>query len=141
MDVIVRELYGSDLPNGFLDVLANLAEVGLNIEKAGEIIRERLRTGVRTYIAMCGEQVVGTAALLVEQKFIHRGGYVGHIEDVVVLAEHAGKGIGSKLVQHCLKEARKIGCYKVILACVEDNIPFYEKLGFRRHEIEMRFDF
>lgn len=141
MDVIVRELYGSDLPNGFLDVLANLAEVGLTIEKAGEIIRERLRTGVRTYIAMSGEQVVGTAALLVEQKFIHRGGYIGHIEDVVVLAEHAGKGIGRKLVQHCLKEARKIGCYKVILACTEDNAPFYEKLGFRKHEIEMRFDF
>jgi glucosamine-phosphate N-acetyltransferase len=141
VDVIVRELYGSDLPNGFLDVLANLADVGLTIEKAGEIIRERLRVGIRTYIAMSGDQVVGTAALLLEQKFIHRGGYVGHIEDVVVLAEHAGKGIGKKLMHHCLREARKAGCYKVILNCEEKNIPFYEKLGFRRHEIEMRLDF
>jgi glucosamine-phosphate N-acetyltransferase len=141
MDLVVRELYGSDLPNGFLDTLSHLAEVGLTVERAGEVLRERLRTGVRTYIAMFGEQVVGTAALLLEQKFIHGGGYVGHIEDVVVLREHAGKGIGRALVEHALKEARKSGCYKVILNCHEKNVPFYEKLGFRRHEMEMRLDF
>jgi glucosamine-phosphate N-acetyltransferase len=141
VELLVRELYGSDLPNGFLDVLAHLAAVGLTVERAGEVLRERLRTGVRTYIAMSGGQVVGTAALLLEQKFIHGGGYVGHIEDVVVLRENAGQGIGTALVRHALKEAHKAGCYKVILNCHDKNVPFYEKLGFRRHELEMRLDF
>lgn len=37
-----------------------------------------------------------------------------------------------------LKElAGQLGCYKVILACNDDNVPFYEKCGFKPKEVEM----
>jgi glucosamine-phosphate N-acetyltransferase len=36
--------------------------------------------------------------------------------------------------------AKKKNCYKVILDCSEKNIPFYKKIGFKEHDISMRYD-
>jgi N-acetylglutamate synthase-like GNAT family acetyltransferase len=82
--------------------------------------------------------VIGTASLLVEQKFIHQGGMVGHIEDVSVRLGYEKMGVGTALVRHATEQARKLGCYKVILDCSENLIPFYESLGFRCHAVQMR---
>src|SRR5208337_4897823 len=108
MDVVVEEMIGPDLANGFLETLANLSPVGLTLKEAVEIFRTRLHTGVRTFIARVDGQVVGTASLLIERKFIHKGGRVGHIEDVAVHKEFEGHGIGSALVRHALAEARNL---------------------------------
>ncbi|KAJ1500746.1 hypothetical protein HMI55_003750, partial [Coelomomyces lativittatus] len=32
---------------------------------------------------------------------------------------------------------KKVGCYKIILNCAENNITFYEKCGFVKKEVEM----
>ena len=104
-----------DLGTAFLPGLACIAQARAVYEESGE--------------------VVGVTALAVLWADL------SEVRSLAVDDRHRGKGIGSKLVQHCLKEARKAGCYKVILNCFDKNIPFYEKLGFRRHEIEMRFDF
>ena len=50
------------------------------------------------------------------------------------------KGIASKLVKHILKEAKNNRCYKAILNCSDDNMGFYEKLGFYKNENEMRIN-
>lgn len=93
------------------------------------------------FVAVHEERVMGTASLYVEEKFIHNGGKVGHVEDVVVSPNYRGMGLGSQLVQRCLQEARGAGCYKVILSCQSDRVSFYERLGFRPHEQQMRVDF
>jgi glucosamine-phosphate N-acetyltransferase len=136
----IRELLAPDLSAGFLDALASLSEVGLTSLEAAEVFRNRLRLGIRTYVAFLGGRVVGTASLLLEQKFLHRGGWVGHIEDVAVHRDHQQQGIGTVLVQHATEEARKRGCYKVILDCFEHLVPFYERLGYRRHNLGLRID-
>lgn len=92
------------------------------------------------YVALEGSKVIGSASILIEQKFIHDGGKVGHIEDVSVRKEFQGKGVGKKIVTALLKYAEKQGCYKTILDCTADLIPFYEKIGFKRHSNSMRFD-
>src|SRR5947209_7904113 len=140
MDVYIRELYGRDFDNDFLETLAHLAEINLSVEEAKAIFRTRLGMGIRTYVALDQEKVVGTISLLVEQKFIHGGGHVGHIEDVAVHPAYVGQGIGSALVRHVIEQARKWGCYKLILSCFEDRVAFYERLGFRRYEVGMRLD-
>jgi glucosamine-phosphate N-acetyltransferase len=140
MDVVIRELTGCDIGPDFLTTLASLAEVNLDKETALEIFRQRLTAGVRTFVAMSQEHIVGTLTLLVERKFIHGGGRVGHIEDVVVHREFQKRGIGHTLVRHALDEAAQLGCYKVILNCFEDRVAFYESVGFRRHDVGMRID-
>lgn len=37
----------------------------------------------------------------------------------------------------CVCLAQELGCYKVILDCSEDNVPFYEKCGLTRKEVQM----
>src|SRR5262249_37917110 len=140
MNFVIRDLHGPDLANGLLETLRNLADVQLTTEQAGELHRRRLRTGVRCYIACSAESaaVIGTVSLLIEQKFIHRGGLVGHIEDVSVRPGYEKMGIGTALAQHATEQARKLGCYKVILNCAEHLVSFYESIGFRRHEVQMR---
>jgi len=140
MDVEIAELTDGDLSAGFLEALGSLSEVGLTPQEAAAILQERKRQGVKTYVARVDGRVVGTATLLVEQKFIHRGGKVGHIEDVAVHREQQLRGIGSCLVKHATDEARKLGCYKVILDCFERLAPFYVRLGYRVFNVGMRQD-
>ena len=78
--------------------------------------------------------------MLIEQKFIHQGGLVGHIEDVVVRKECEGTGIGKKLILSLLEYAKRKKCYKTILDCNDDVKPFYEKIGFRYESNCMRYD-
>jgi glucosamine-phosphate N-acetyltransferase len=140
MDIQIRELTAPDLSDGFLESLAVLSEVRLTPEQALEVFRQRQRAGVRTFIARMQGRVIGTASLLLERKFIHGGGWVGHIEDVAVLGAYQGRGIGSALVQHASEAARQRGCYKVILDCFEHLVEFYGRLGFRPHNRGLRLD-
>uniref|UniRef100_A0A061R1F9 Glucosamine 6-phosphate N-acetyltransferase n=1 Tax=Tetraselmis sp. GSL018 TaxID=582737 RepID=A0A061R1F9_9CHLO len=83
------------------------------------------------------QRVVATATLLVERKFIHGCGKVGHIEDVVVDPGYRGQRLGQRLIEDLVGRAKAGGCYKVILDCSEDNAAFYEKCGLSRKEIQM----
>src|SRR5262245_11343285 len=95
----VRLLRGEDLENGFLDTLTALTEVALDGSAARSILAE-LPENVRTLVAERDGQIVGTATLLIERKFIHGGGRVGHIEDVSVHRDFQRQGIGTALVNH-----------------------------------------
>lgn len=58
-------------------------------------------------------KVVGTGALVVERKFIHNLGMVGHIEDIAVAKDQQGKKLGLRIIQALDYVAEKVGCYKV----------------------------
>jgi glucosamine-phosphate N-acetyltransferase len=42
-----------------------------------------------------------------------------------------------RLIRDLCDAATKAGCYKVILDCAESNVPFYEKCGLARKEVQM----
>ena len=84
-----------------------------------------------------GSAIVACGTLVIEHKFIHGGRAVGHIEDIVVLSEARGQGLGLRVVRALMEEALRLKCYKVILDCDEKNVGFYEKLGMKRKEVQM----
>jgi len=43
-------------------------------------------------------RIVATGSLIVERKFIHALGQVGHIEDIAVLADQQGKKLGLRVI-------------------------------------------
>jgi glucosamine-phosphate N-acetyltransferase len=139
LDVRVRELIPTDLENGFLESLDSLSEVGLTPAQARAVLSDR-PPGSFTYVAVCDRRVVGTATLLFERKFIHAGGRVGHIEDVAVDRKYQGRGIGTTLVRHAVEQAKRLGCYKVILDCTEDLVPFYGRMGFKPFNCGLRLN-
>jgi glucosamine-phosphate N-acetyltransferase len=138
--LLIRELRASDLEHGFLETLSNLAPVGLSLADAAEVFRERGGKGIHTYVAVLGDQVVGTATLLLERKFVRGGARAGRVEDVAVREGHEGKGIGQALMVHVRRQAADFGCYKVTLSCYEPLVPFYEGAGFFRHDVGMRLN-
>ena len=141
-DVTIRKIQKKDLHNGFLESLDSLRKASdLTPKKAADIFNKISKNSNQAiYVAIKDSKVIGATTILIEQKFIHGGGKVGHIEDVAVAKEFQGKGIGQKIVKAMLEYAQEHGCYKTILDCTDDLIPFYEKIGFKRHSNAMRFD-
>ena len=141
-ELIIRKIIESDLENGFLESLDSLRQTS-NLEQnsARNILKQILGNENHViHVAELDGKIVGSTTLLVEQKFIHEGGIVGHIEDVVVKKEFEGQGIGMKLVLSLLDIAKKRGCYKTILNCEDSLKSFYERIGFKHKSNEMRFD-
>lgn len=138
----IRKLQKKDIYNGFLLSLDSLRKSSDIKPKKANLIFDKISKNSHQiiYVAVKDDKVIGSASVLIEQKFIHNGGKVGHIEDVVVKKEFQGKGVGQKIVAELLKYAERQGCYKTILDCTDELIPFYEKIGFKRHSNSMRFD-
>lgn len=142
MTVKIRRLQEKDLFNGFLESLDSLRKASdLSPEKAKMVFRKMRSTPDHViYVAVYDSKIIGAATIFVEQKFIHKGGKVGHIEDVVVSKEHQGKGIGLKLIRALIQHAKNKGCYKTVLDCTDEIMPFYKKLGFKHFSNSMRID-
>lgn len=138
----IRKLQRKDIYNGFLLSLDSLRKSSNIKPKKANTIFDKISKNTHQviYVAIQDSKIIGSASILIEQKFIHDGGKVGHIEDVSVRKEFQGKGVGQKIVTALLKYAQRQGCYKTILDCTDDLIPFYEKIGFKRHSNSMRFD-
>ena len=141
-DIIIREIQESDLDNGFLESLDSLRKASdVNIDTAKKILNEIISNPNHIiHVAEENGKIIGSTTLLIEQKFIHQGGKVGHIEDVVVSKEFEGRGIGIKLVTSLLEKSKEMNCYKTILDCKEELIPFYERIGFKQESKQMRYN-
>lgn len=141
-DVIFRKLEESDIMGGFLESLDSLRKASdLSEEKTKEIFNKiKSNPNHEVFVAVLDSKVIGSTTLLIEPKFIHKGGKVGHIEDVVIAKEYQGTGIGEKLINFVLDHAKQNQCYKTILDCTDDLKQFYEKIGFKKHSNCMRFD-
>lgn len=124
----------------FQQVVSRLAECDLGSDEIESIIRHRSNNSVETLVAIHEEKIVGTVSYFIEQKFIHNGGKVGHLEDLVVSEHCSEKGIGKALVDLVVSECKKEGCYKVILDCNEYLETYYTRSGFYKKCICMRKD-
>jgi ribosomal protein S18 acetylase RimI-like enzyme len=78
------------------------------------------------FVALFQNQILGTIM----------AGYDGHrgwIYSLAVLPSHRSKGIGKLLMQHAESALQKLGCLKVNLQVLENNVgvvDFYKKLGY-----------
>jgi glucosamine-phosphate N-acetyltransferase len=143
----IRTVQSDDLKNGLIELLGELSTVDLEFGQSRLSVYDKrakdqnLTTWVvADYNDSIEKKVIGTISLFILQKFTHRGGKVGLIEDLVVNRDYRGKGIGSLLVKFAVDWAKSNGCYKVILNSSEENANFYSKLGFYEDQLCMRLD-
>ncbi len=142
VDITIRELEEKDLFMGFLESMDSLKLASnLDTDKAKKIF-EKINSNSNhfVYVAILDGRVVGSTSMIIEPKFIHDGGNVAHIEDVVVSKKYQGKGIGEMLMKSLLDLAKDSNCYKTILNCSDEVKPFYEKIGFKVTSNGMRYD-
>lgn len=96
----IRYLHINDYHTGFLTILSQLSRVGdITFQQFEQ--RYQLQQQLATIHTLVIEDtsinsIIGTATLLLEFKYIHGCGVVGHVEDVVVKDGYRGKQLGIK---------------------------------------------
>jgi GNAT superfamily N-acetyltransferase len=89
------------------------------------------------FVATEEDQVVGMVSLLFTISTA-KGAPACWLEDMVILPEHRGTGIGSKLLTHAVAYAKSIGVTRITLLTdrtSDKSIHFYERHGFQRSEM------
>ena len=90
---LIREIQREDLTDGFFDLLSQLS--GEVIERDSDSLWDlynKMKPGIVTMVRLSEGEVDGTATILIENKLLHCGSRVGHIEDVVVRDGRRTKG-------------------------------------------------
>jgi len=139
MPVNIREGGEGDLAN----ILRAYSESGIGggVSFTVDEAREHF-AGFRRYpyykffVAESDGTFAGTYALIVLDNLAKRGTKAGVVEDVAVLPEFQGKGIGRAMMEHAREQCRAAGCYKMTLSSNlsrEGAHRFYDSLGFERH--------
>lgn len=120
---IYREL--TDAPN---ISYINLKNIILSLPKQHNI-----------YVYKHNNEPAGLITLIIEQKLIHAGGRVGHIEDLAVDKQHRNMSIGKTLIEYCIDRCIENGCYKVILNCNNKLENYYINNNFVNTGIFMSY--
>lgn len=97
-------------------------------ERPLEQVEKALRNGLFNVSAVCGGQVVGMGRLVGD------GAMYWYLQEIIVLSEYQGKGIGKSIVNRLLEHIRETAIpgtgVEVGLTAVKGKEPFYEKFGF-----------
>jgi GNAT superfamily N-acetyltransferase len=109
-------------------------EVDGNAQQTGlQVIISNPDIGI-ILLARHNDKVIGMVSLLFSISTA-LGGRVAMLEDMVVLPEQRGLGIGSALLNAAISTARDNGCLRITLLTDSDNKVahgFYDKHGFVR---------
>lgn len=141
--MLFRRLEINDYNLGYLQLLEQLTNVGDIPYNEWTTRYNEIQNNpcIQIWVMVDTNTIIATGTIILEPKFIHNNGTVGHIEDIVVDKDKNGLGIGKKLIDELVNIARNNGCYKVILICSETNIGFYEKAGFKIRDKQMALYF
>jgi len=80
----LKNLSLDDYSKGYLELLSQLTIVGEMSKERFEEFFLKNKNDIYVVEDLEKNKIIGTASLFIEQKFIHGGGKVGHLEDVVV---------------------------------------------------------
>jgi glucosamine-phosphate N-acetyltransferase len=136
-DLHIRPLCPGDHDKGYLDLLRQLTTVG-DVSREDFFNRfHKMKACADSYYIIVIEnvetgQIVGSATLVKEQKFIHHASSRGRIEDVIVSDLYRGQQLGKILIDILLCLSQHLKCYKVSLECTDDNLKFYTKFGLEK---------
>ena len=135
--VFIRKLKKSDFLE-YITLINEFRPIELEVtkEKFEEIYDNIFKNSI-IYVMILDDKIIGSAKLIIEQKFIHKLAKYGHIEDVIIKNEHRRKKYGTKIVNYILEQCKKENFFKITLTCKEDLIPFYKKNNFETYQIHM----
>ena len=129
---IFRKLEESDYHKNYLQLLSQLTQVGNITPVDFSKILGKIQSQIWVFEDSQANKIVASASILLEQKIIHCGGIVAHLEDVVVDEAYRGNQLGQKLIANIVEKARESGAYKIIADCKPELLSFYSKNGFER---------
>lgn len=135
---IIRKLKYSDYKN-FLTLINDFRTTSFSYHTFKDTL-ERIQNNSEIWVIEYNGTLVASGTILYEKKFIHNICVLAHVEDICVKKEYRGLGYGKILLKKIIEEAEKKECYKISLNCIDDNIKFYEKCGFKKNGNQMTIE-
>jgi glucosamine-phosphate N-acetyltransferase len=129
---IFRKLEESDYYKNYLQLLSQLTQVGNISPEEFSNILTKIQSQIWVFEDTAANKIVASASILLEQKIIHSGGIVAHLEDVIVDQSYRGIQLGQKLIASIVEIAKNSGAYKIIADCKTELLSFYSKNGFEK---------
>ena len=108
--------------------------------KLKEIIK-KLPYNHNIFLFFKDNEIIGAITLIIEQKIIHDGRCVGHIEDFVIKEEHRKTEVSKLLLNYIKIVCEQNNCYKIILDCNPLLENYYIKKGYKNNGIYMAYYF
>ena len=139
IDLAIRRASLADVPQllALYKLLDLEPEPELPIDQADARFRElALRPGHRIYVAEFEQQIVGTFALIFIGGLSHGARDSCIVEDVCVVPDMQGIGIGKQMMGFAMGQCAGGDCYKLVLSSHVNRSNahrFYESLGFSKH--------
>jgi len=109
------------------------------IERFQAFVSENVRRGLPQVVAVEEERIIGWCDVLPGDSMVGTA-HVGRL-GMGVLKEYRGQGIGKRLVQATIEQAKALGLEKIELSVYASNeaaIALYRKLGFREEGRKLR---
>ena len=146
-DIVIRKAKKSDSPaiSGLLAELTNAMDDTECIDmRVAPGIWERLLADARSHFLVAAAEgtPVGLIHFTTRQTVLHRSPS-GMIDELVVMAEYQGKGLGKQLVLAAIERCRQLGCCEVEVSTEQTNLEareFYRKCGFDKTEVLFELD-
>src|SRR5262245_26941364 len=121
----------------FPAVLALLCQLWPDEPRESDALRAAFRCAVasQSHVALCateGGRLIGLGTLTIRNS-LWQAGYIGHVEELVVDREHRRQGIGTRLLEELVAQARQRGCSRIELDSAlhrHEAHRFYERHGF-----------
>jgi len=118
----------------------NIDKSLLTFDKLKEIIK-KLPYNHNIFLYLKDNEIVAVITLIIEQKIIHNGKCVGHIEDFVIKDEHRKTDVSTLLLNYVKILCEQNNCYKIILDCDPLLENYYTKKGYKSKGIYMAYYF
>ena len=126
-----------------MELLQSLASFtgGSTDPLAPEIFDQLLNnTRGEIFVAEGGGRILGMASVSYNLAMRYGGEYC-QLEELIVDPAGRGQNIGGRLVEKTVEQAKLRGCaeyFLYLVATTEQNLPFYEKYGFKKVGSELR---
>ena len=114
--------------NGRPDIFANLSDEELK----NDLIQNFNR--LTTLVILDDEKIVGYLSYIIKKR--HTGKL--DVDQLVILEEYRGRGLGKKLMEEAKKIAKENECDRIELNCWlfnENALNMYEHIGYNRQRI------
>ena len=124
--MIIREFKKEDINNGFIETLSENWPITKITE---ESLNRVLNNENYIFVVEEDDKIVGSIILHLQYKFIHDGGIVGYLDELIVRKKYGNAGMGSKLLKHAIEKAEELGCYKILGYCYDAPVSISKRAG------------
>ena len=142
MELEIREIKKEDYYNSYMELMFEFTNYKHNLEyndfcKYIDKIQSNNTNKIIIVYSKIENKIIGSGTIFIIEK-LHNNP-IGQIEDVIITENYRKKGLGKVIIDRLIDIAiNEMNCYKVILNCLDKNIGFYEKCGFKIAGVEMK---